>query len=251
MNDWLTIQHLSHRYPRIQALDDVSFCVARGACLGIVGASGSGKSTLGRILLGLERPTHGEVSLGGRAYRRRRLTGGSVWRAPGSVSAVFQDYRSSVNPGMTVEQIVAEPLWLGERPPAGEQSRRIAGLLEQVGLDTTLRARYPHQLSGGQLQRVCIARAIACQPDFIVLDEAVNALDMRVQRQILDLLASLRQRLNLTLLFISHDITAVTYLCQQVIFMDQGRVIERVDDISATGQVRHPQARRLLLSAVL
>ena len=119
-----------------------------------------------------------------------------------------------------------------------------------MGLDDALGTRYPHQLSGGQMQRVCIARAIASEPELVVLDEAVSALDVAVQRQILDLLAELRQRLGLTYVFISHDLTAVTYLCQRVLFLHQGRIIEQVNDMAALGQVQHPAARRLLTSVM-
>ncbi|MCG8709878.1 ABC transporter ATP-binding protein [Brenneria sp. 4F2] len=252
MNALVEANDLHHGYRSqddgvwIPVLNGVSFSVQAGECLGLVGESGSGKSTLGRILLGLEAPKRGQIRLAGqplyapsRFWRSRR-------RSNARVSAVFQDYTSSANPFMTVSEMVAEPLRvLGE--VAGNQVRpRVIALLEQVGLAEDISERFPHQLSGGQMQRVCIARAIASRPDFMVLDEAVSALDVSVQVQILDLLADLRRRLGLTYLFISHDLTAITYLCQRVIFLQQGGIIERVDDIAMLGQVRHPYARNLL-----
>ncbi|MEC5320507.1 dipeptide/oligopeptide/nickel ABC transporter ATP-binding protein [Brenneria populi subsp. brevivirga] len=230
----------------LPVLNGVSFSVQAGECLGVVGESGSGKSTLGRILLGLEAPQSGEVQLAGRPlYAPSRF-----WRARRAgrtrVSAVFQDYASSANPLMKVSSIVSEPLLVSGKVPRDKVRRRVAELLEQVGLEEEVCERFPHQLSGGQMQRVCIARAIAGEPDFMVLDEAVSALDVTVQVQILDLLADLRRRLGLTYLFISHDLTAIAYLCQRVLFLQQGHIIERVDDMTALGQVRHPYARNLL-----
>ncbi|MCW2479641.1 ABC transporter ATP-binding protein [Candidatus Symbiopectobacterium sp. NZEC135] len=256
MSVWLEARDLSQRYQLRAtgewqaALQSVSFSIARGECVGIVGASGSGKSTLGRVLLGLERPEVGEVILAGTSLYEKS----GLWRRGigngGRVGAVFQDYASSVNPLMCITDIVAEPLRLQRRLGRMAARERAGALLHQVGLDDTLGIRYPHQLSGGQMQRVCIARAIACEPELVVLDEAVSALDVAVQRQILDLLAELRQRLGLTYLFISHDLTAVTYLCQRVLFLHQGRVIEQVNDMAALGHVQHPAARRLLTSVM-
>ncbi|MCV9880149.1 ABC transporter ATP-binding protein [Brenneria izbisi] len=234
----------------LPVLHDVSFSVRSGECLGIIGESGSGKSTLGRILLGLEAPKRGQVRLAGQPlYTPRRF-----WQRPQArqvrVSAVFQDYTSSANPSMSVLNIVAEPL-RGRGVTRREDVRRqVTELLDLVGLTAELCERFPHQLSGGQMQRVCIARAIACRPQFIVLDEAVSALDVSVQVQVLDLLAELRERLGLTYLFISHDLAAVAYLCQRVIFLQSGRVIERVDEMSALGEVRHPYAQQLLQSVM-
>ncbi|RLM24528.1 peptide ABC transporter ATP-binding protein [Brenneria alni] len=230
----------------LPVLNGVSFSARAGECLGIIGESGSGKSTLGRILLGLEAPKSGQVKLAGQSlYAPSRF-----WqpRRKGlmRVSAVFQDYTSSANPFMNVLNIVSEPLLVRSAIRRDNVRRQVVALLEQVGLTDDVCERFPHQLSGGQMQRVCIARAIASQPDFMVLDEAVSALDVTVQVQILDLLADLRQQLGLTYLFISHDLTAITYLCQRVIFLQQGRVIERVDDMAMLGRVQHPYARQLL-----
>ncbi|KAA8999396.1 ABC transporter ATP-binding protein [Affinibrenneria salicis] len=252
MSTLIDVRGVHHRYRRqdgvsgwLPVLNDVSFSVRSGECLGIVGESGSGKSTLGRILLGLEAPWQGSVTLGGQPlYAARRF-----WRRTPPqtrVSAVFQDYTSSANPLMNVLNIIAEPLLTQGVRQRDEVRRRVSELLRQVGLTESFGERFPHQLSGGQMQRVCIARAIASQPRFIVLDEAVSALDVTVQVQIMDLLLELGQRLGLTWLFISHDLMAVTYLCQRVIFLQQGRVIEQVDDMAELGQVQHPWAQNLL-----
>nr|WP_216660487.1 MULTISPECIES: dipeptide/oligopeptide/nickel ABC transporter ATP-binding protein [unclassified Brenneria] len=230
----------------LPVLNGVSFDVRAGECLGIIGESGSGKSTLGRILLGLEAPKSGQVRLGDQQLYAPRRFWQSQRKRHLRVSAVFQDYTSSANPFMNVLSIVSEPLLVQGTPRRDDVRRQVITLLEQVGLTEDVCERFPHQLSGGQMQRVCIARAIAGKPDFMVLDEAVSALDVTVQVQILDLLSDLRRQLGLTYLFISHDLTAITYLCQRVIFLQQGNIIERVDDIATLGQVRHPYARNLL-----
>ncbi|KFX04082.1 peptide ABC transporter ATP-binding protein [Pectobacterium betavasculorum] len=231
-------------------LHDISFHVRLGECLGIIGESGSGKSTLGRLLLGLETPNSGCVTLAGLPIGTPRRFWSCRRHAQPRVSAVFQDYTSSANPAMTIREIVAEPLRVRGVTRREDIRLQVAALLEQVGLASDLSERFPHQLSGGQMQRVCIARAIACQPAFIVLDEAVSALDVSVQLQVLDLLVELRERLGLTYLFISHDLAAIAYLCQRVIFLQSGRIIERVDDMKLLGQVQHPYAQKLLQSVM-
>lgn len=256
MNTLVDVEQVSHGYRSengggwVPVLNEVSFSIRKGECLGIVGESGSGKSTLGRILLGLEVPKDGHVRLAGqslytplRFWRRHRKT-------QTRVSAVFQDYTSSANPLMNVWDIVAEPLRVCGVVQRDELQSRVAALLVQVGLTPDLAVRFPHQLSGGQMQRVCIARAIASEPQFIVLDEAVSALDVSIQVQILDLLAELRESLALTYLFISHDVAAVAYLCQRVIFLQSGQVIELVENMGSLGKVQHPYARQLLQSVM-
>ncbi|MFC3394206.1 ABC transporter ATP-binding protein [Brenneria rubrifaciens] len=250
------VERVSHGYRAenggkwLPVLHDVSFSVREGECLGIIGESGSGKSTLGRILLGLEAPKSGQVRLAGRPLYTPLRFWQSRRKKQTRVSAVFQDYTSSANPCMSVVQIVSEPLLAQGAIRRDTLRRQVAALLEQVGLTEDLCERFPHQLSGGQMQRVCIARAIASQPQFIVLDEAVSALDMSVQVQVLDLLARLRERLGLTYLFISHDLAAVAYLCQRVIFLQAGSVIERVDEMAELGRVKQPYAQQLLQSVM-
>lgn len=226
---------------RQQVLRDVSFELHRGECLALVGESGSGKSTLGRIVSGLLKPEKGEVRIDGNVGVKRR------------VGIVFQDYTTSVNPRFRVSDIIGESLRVlrlsGEGCPDAQS--RTAELLEQVGLSEEYRTRYPHELSGGELQRVCIARALAIRPEMLVLDEAISSLDASTQTQIMDLLACLRQEHGLSYFFITHDLTAVTYMCDRVLFLNGGEITERVDDIQNISFVRDVYARNMLDSVVL
>ena len=194
---------------RNQVLFDVSLKVSQGTCLGILGESGSGKSTLGRVICGLLKPDTGEVKIqdvsvyasrNGRKNLQKRL------------SVVFQDYTTSANPRFRVKEIIAEGLAARERNQKIRLNRleEINRLLELVGLNSSYANRYPHELSGGQLQRVCIARAVACQPEIILFDEAISSLDAHTQIQIMDLLHDLKEKLGLTYIFITHDLTSVT-----------------------------------------
>ncbi|WP_392551639.1 ATP-binding cassette domain-containing protein [Orbus wheelerorum] len=226
---------------------DVSFSLYQGECLGIVGESGSGKSTLGKLILGLEKPDSGKVLFDNIDIHQRQ---GRHLTVRKNISAVFQDYHASVNPYFTVEQIIAEPIDIYEKLSSAMKKERIHQLLEQVGLNSSFYHRYPHKMSGGQLQRVCIARAIACAPKFILFDEAVSSLDISVQAQILSLLAQLQQQLNLTSIFITHDLTTVTYLCDRVMFFYQGRIIEHINPISNLSNVKHAYSKQLLQSVL-
>ena len=194
---------------RNQVLFDVSLKVSQGTCLGILGESGSGKSTLGRVICGLLKPDTGEVKIqdvsvyasrNGRKNLQKRL------------SVVFQDYTTSANPRFRVKEIIAEGLAARERNQKIRLNRleEINRLLELVGLNSSYANRYPHELSGGQLQRVCIARAVACQPEIILFDEAISSLDAHTQIQIMDLLHDLKEKLGLTYIFITHDLPSVT-----------------------------------------
>ncbi|MDU4961747.1 MAG: dipeptide/oligopeptide/nickel ABC transporter ATP-binding protein [Sporomusaceae bacterium] len=221
-------------------LNRISFSVKRGECVGLIGESGSGKSTLARLLLGIERPDSGEILVEGRGLRE--------WRqhCPGQMSVVFQDYTTSVSPRFTVAQIVAEPLFRLERAAA---AAKVAALLERVGLPAALSVRYPHELSGGQLQRVCLARAISTQPRFIVLDEALSSLDVSVQAQIMELLKDLKAELQLTYLFIAHDLQTVANLCDQVLFLYQGQLVEQLP-VERLFETTNEYARKLLNSVI-
>ncbi|MBB6690001.1 ABC transporter ATP-binding protein [Cohnella xylanilytica] len=222
---------------RKQVLSGISFEWKAGECLGIIGESGSGKSTLGRLLLGIERPDRGSVRWEGRPADERRARRGSV-------SAVFQDYTSSIHPFFTVEKALMEPLTLRNKRAAID-SRRIDRLLEQVGLDSSYRNKYPHELSGGEAQRVCIARAVATEPRCILLDEAVSSLDGSVQVQVLDLLRSLKTAYDMGYIFITHDIQAAAYLCDRVMIVRDGRIEETVD-VDRLRDVQSPYAKKLL-----
>ena len=231
----------------VRAVDRLSFEIMRGETLSLVGESGCGKSTLARAILQLERPTSGRVYFG-----NTELTGlapAALRRARRRMQMIFQDPYSSLNPRMTVAQIVAEPL-LVHGVATGRQSRkRVAGLLQTVGLSPGMMHRYPHEFSGGQRQRIGIARALAVNPDFIVCDEAIAALDVSIQAQIINLLKDLQRQFDLTYLFIAHDLAVVKHLSRRVAAMYAGRIVELADRDRLYDDPRHPYTR-LLLSAV-
>lgn len=227
---------------RVKVLEGVSFNIEEGLCVGLIGESGSGKSTLSRLILGLEKPDKGS---GGILIEGQPV---KVWlkQNRGRMSVVFQDYTSSVNGQFTVREAIAEPLLaLGIRP----EDQQIDTLLKKVGLPAAFKDRYPHELSGGQLQRVCIARAIATNPRFIVLDEAISSLDVSVQAQIMTLLHKLRVEMNMTYLFVAHDLQAVAHLCNKIVFLYKGRIVEeRMSGDLAN--VENPYAQKLLESVI-
>lgn len=230
-------------------LKGVSLQLARGECLGLIGESGSGKSTLGRMMIGIEPPDRGEVLFDGQnIYKSAGWGKRADWRQ--KISAVFQDYTSSVNPRFQVWQIIGEPMHTRRRAASAGTMERITYLLEKVGLHGGYVNRYPHELSGGQLQRVCIARAIATNPAFILLDEPVSSLDVSVQVQVMDLLASLKEEFNLSYLFISHDLAAVAYLCDRALFFAEGEIVEEVPRIMELGRVKAAYSRKLLHSVL-
>ncbi|OTQ71616.1 peptide ABC transporter ATP-binding protein [Gilliamella apis] len=228
-------------------INGVSFELKQGECLGIIGESGSGKSTLGKLILGLEKPDSGNIYFNGQDIAKRAWKKSTMRK---DISAVFQDYNASVNPYFTASQIIAEPIDIYEKLAKNDRKLRIKALLEQVGLDSSFYNRFAHQMSGGQLQRVCIARAIACSPQFILFDEAVSSLDISVQTQILSLLADLQKQLNLTSIFITHDLTTITYLCNKVAFFYKGEIIEYIDSIDKLNQVKNPYSIQLLESVL-
>lgn len=217
-------------------LKGVSLHVNGGECLGVIGESGSGKSTLGKIILGIEEAKSGKIEFEGsekRADFRDKM------------SVVFQDYTSSVNPRFRVFQIIQEPL-LRQKLHKKELKKRIISRLHEVGLDESFMFRYPHELSGGQLQRVCIARAISNEPKFLLLDEAVSSLDVSVQVQILELLIKLKKTKNLSYLFITHDLLSVTYICDRVIFFKDGQIVEQINNMSELKSIKNPYSKALL-----
>ncbi|MFH1914993.1 MAG: ATP-binding cassette domain-containing protein [Pseudomonadota bacterium] len=207
------------RQERIQVLKGVSLSLAAGECLGLVGRSGSGKSTLGRIVLGLEAPDTGSVSILGQDVTGRRTLPLAMRRA---VQVVFQDAIGSTNPRMTAGEIIAEPLRNFDKLSGRPLRERVAELLEQVGLSPDDAAKLPGRFSGGQLQRICIARALAPSPRVIVLDEAVSSLDMLIHARILDLLDSLRHKLGTAYLFVTHDLRLVRRFCDRAFIMSDG-----------------------------
>ena len=218
-----------------KVLKGVTLEVEQGDCLGILGESGSGKSTLGRILVGLLQPSSGEYFFMGKEPYKSKKDRAFLSE---NMSIVFQDYNTSVNPRFTVSEIIAESLVvLSKRTNKKINiSSAVKEYLNAVGLNDSYLNRFPHQLSGGQLQRVCIARAIAIQPQVILLDEAISSLDAHTQVQVMELLKELQLKYNFTYIFITHDLTAITYLCNKVAFLYQGIITELipVKDISKT-----------------
>ncbi|WP_425286793.1 ABC transporter ATP-binding protein [Nitratireductor soli] len=248
----ISIEGLTKRFAgrggrTVHAVEDVSFAIRRGTTVGLVGESGSGKTTAGRAILRLIEPTAGKAVFDGidlftlperqmRAYRQR-------------LQIIFQDPFSSLNPRMRIDAIVGEALDARGFPRGEKRRARVAELLTLVGLSPDHARRYPHEFSGGQRQRIGIARALAVEPDFIVADEPVSALDVSVQAQVLNLLSDLQQRLGLTMLFISHDLSVVEYLCDEVVVMYLGRVMERGPARQVYADPRHPYTRALLATA--
>jgi oligopeptide transport system ATP-binding protein len=236
---------LSRKIGDVKAVDGVDFTINRGETLGLVGESGCGKTTTGRCILRLERPTAGQILFDGRdishlerkemvALRRR-------------MQVIFQDPYSSLNPRMKVGDIVGEPIQVhGVEPDAGRRRARVRELLSVCGLDPKFTDRYPHEMSGGQRQRVGIARALALNPEFIVCDEAVSALDVSIQAQVVNLLEDLRERFGLTYLFIAHDLSVVRHLCQRVAVMYLGRIVEMAECDELFDNPLHPYTQALL-----
>jgi oligopeptide/dipeptide ABC transporter ATP-binding protein len=229
------------------AVDSVDLDVADGQAVGLVGESGCGKSTLARAILALETPAAGRIEWRGKPVRRDDA---AVLRGlRREVQVVFQDPVGSLDPRMTVGESVTEAL----EALAGRQARdaaaaRVSATLEEVGLDASLAIRYPHELSGGQCQRVAIARAIVARPKLLICDEAVSALDVSVQAQIVNLLAELRARHGMALLFISHNLAVVRHLCEDILVMYLGRIVERAPREVVFATPRHPYTRALLAS---
>lgn len=239
---------LWHKPEPLQALRGVSFELPAGQSLGVVGESGSGKSTLARLVMALDRPSEGTVELLGRNLHQ--LGEQALRAARRDFQMVFQDPYGSLDPRMTVERIVSEPLaTLNEKP--GREARRLQVLevLEQVGLRAQDADKYPHEFSGGQRQRIAIARALITRPRLIVADEPVSALDVSVQAQVLNLMQDLQRELGLSYLFISHDLAVVQHVCDQVLVLHQGLVVERGTPRQLFSTPAHPYTQALVRAA--
>ena len=237
----LSISNLNIDYGQKNILKNINLNVNKGEILGIVGESGSGKSTLSRLILGLEKPNEGSITIEGKSVKSW------IKENPGKMTVVFQDYTSSANPKFTIKQVIAEPLVALRQTE--NLDNVVVELLEKVGLSANLIHRYPHELSGGQLQRVCIARAIATKPKILVLDEAISALDVSIQAQVLDLLKDLKKELDMTYLFIAHDLQAVANLCDEVLFLYQGNIVEKISS-DRLAFAENEYAQRLLNSVI-
>ena len=238
---------LRRKVGAVRAVDGVSFDIERGQTLGLVGESGSGKSTIGRTLLRLEEPTEGAVHFDG--VDLASLSASELRKTRPRMQMVFQDPHACLNPRMTVSSILGEPLMEHESMTSKERNARVEELLGLVGLKAEYANRYPHEFSGGQRQRIGIARAIALNPDLIVCDEPIAALDVSIQAQVVNLMEELQDLLGLTYLFISHDLGMVRHIADRVAVMYLGRIMELADVNAIYEDPRHPYTLALQSSA--
>jgi oligopeptide transport system ATP-binding protein len=250
----LNVENLRVEYGLLRAVDGVSFHLKRGETLGIVGESGCGKSTLGKAVLQLIRPSSGRVLFRGQELTglwKERWGGGWKWGRElldlrSKMQMVFQDPYSSLNPRMTAEAIIGEPLTSFSVHRGSALRQRVQELMEMVGLDPRFVRKYPHEFSGGQRQRIGIARALALEPELIVADEPLSALDVSIQAQILNLLGDLQEKLGLSLIFISHDLAAVRHLSDRIAVMYLGKIVETGEAGSLCSSPAHPYTKALL-----
>ena len=259
MNVLLSLKNLKKYYPiqkgmfrktvgYVKAVDDVSIYVKRGETLGIVGESGCGKTTLGKCMLRLLKPTAGEIYYNYDGEFRNLLTlkGRESFEARKKIQMVFQDPYSSLNPVKTIYSSFDEPLRIHGYSKSSVRKERIAYLLESVNLPADYMYRYPHEFSGGQLQRICIARALCVDPELVVCDEPVSALDVSVQAQVLNLMKDLQESMNLTYVFIAHDLAVVEYISDRIAVMYLGSVVELADYKNLYNAHKHPYTEALL-----
>lgn len=251
----LEVRHLKKYFPvntdffgrptaYVKAVDDISFSVRRGETLGLVGESGCGKSTAGRTIMNLYQPTAGEILLHGQNI----LTLAANKKLSQTIQMIFQDPYASLNPRMTVGDIIGEPLAIHKITAAAQRPDKIADLLKLVGLSPEYVNRFPHEFSGGQRQRIGIARALAVNPEFIICDEPISALDVSIQAQIVNLLEKLQAELGLTYLFIAHDLAMVKHISHRVAVMYLGKIVEIASSNELYSKPQHPYTQALLSS---
>lgn len=251
----LTVRNLVKHYPLggglfsrgtevVHAVEDVSFDIAQGETLGLVGESGSGKSTISRLIVRLERPTQGQIIFDGQDIAQVGERSLATYRR--RVQMIFQDPYSSLDPRMRAGAIIEEPLVIRGGLSHAERSRRVAELLDLVGLPTSARDRFPNEFSGGQRQRIGIARAITLNPDLVVADEPVSALDVSIQAQVINLLQDLQAELGLSYLFVAHDLAVVRHIAHRVAVLYLGRVMELAPAADLYKSPQHPYTRALM-----
>ncbi len=241
--DDLSVEFGSRRMP-FRAVDEVSLTVGRGETVGLVGESGSGKSTIGNAVLGLAPVRSGSIHFEGEDITHARP--GHRRRISARLQVIFQDPYSSLNPSRTIRDILVEPLLVHEKLTRGDAMERVGAMLERVGLDRTAGERFPGHFSGGQRQRIAIARALMVSPDLVICDEAVSALDLSVQAQVLNLLMSLQQELGMSYLFVSHDLTVVRHMSDRIVVLFRGKVMENGAAAIIHDSPAHPYTQALL-----
>jgi peptide/nickel transport system ATP-binding protein len=238
---------LDRTVEEIRAVDGINLTIKKGKTVGLVGESGCGKTTAGRAILHLIRPTNGQVNYDGKSLGT--LSKDTLLRYRKKMQIIFQDPYASLNPRMTIEQALTEPMVVHQIGKEGANRRdMVVNLLEEVGLSSQHLLRYPHEFSGGQRQRICVARALAVEPEFIVCDECVSAMDVSVQAQVLNLLQELQHKRQLTYLFISHDLSVVKFISDEVVVMHAGKIVESGTAQEVYANPKEDYTRKLISS---